>query len=123
MNNSVEILVNAHYIAEQSRPENDQFVYAYTIRIENKGDNVVQLLSRKWIITDAQNKVQEVQGEGVIGQQPTLAPGKSFTYTSGAVIATDSGTMTGTYTMQNDQGEHFDVEIPTFALVRRESLH
>lgn len=123
MNHSVEVKVSASYVADQSRPENDQHVFAYTIRITNQGTKTVQLMSRKWLITDGLDQVQEVQGIGVVGKQPVIPPGESYTYTSGAVIATETGTMTGSYTMQDEDGNHFDAEIPTFALVRPQALH
>lgn len=123
MSNNVTIHVHTQFIEEQSSPEEAQFVYAYTIRIENQGGDNVKLLSRKWIITDANEKVQEVEGEGVVGQQPVIPPGESFTYTSGAVIGTESGTMSGHYTMQYDDGRSFDADIPIFGLVRPEALH
>lgn len=123
MNHSVEVLVNARYIEEQSRPENNQYVFAYSIQITNKGDTNVQLISRHWLITDAMDRVQEVKGIGVVGEQPVIPPDEFYTYTSGAVIETESGTMTGTYSMQDEEGNTFDAQIPTFALVRPQSLH
>ena len=123
MNNAIEIDVKAHYIEDQSRPDEDKYVYAYTIRISNKGSETVQLLSRKWRILDGNNNEQIVQGLGVVGEQPRILPGESYNYTSGLVLATTSGTMNGTYMMQDDSGKEFDVQIPTFALVQPQALH
>ncbi|VUD40377.1 Protein ApaG [Thalassocella blandensis] len=123
MSNAIEIQVKTHYIEDQSKPEEGQYVYAYTIRIENQCPSNVQLLSRKWTITDAKDQIQEVEGIGVVGEQPVIAPGESYTYTSGAVIATASGTMSGSYSFKSDNGEQFEAPIPTFALVRPELLH
>ena len=121
--NSVEVQVKAQYLSEQSKPQNNQYVYAYTINIINHGENSAQLLSRHWRITDEQERVQEVLGEGVIGKQPTILPGESYTYSSGVVLETQSGTMTGAYTMLSESGEQFKAEIPTFALVQPKALH
>ena len=113
---SIDIDVKTHFIPEQSRPEEDLFVFAYTVTIENTGHSPAQLLRRHWVITDFNQKVLEVQGEGVIGEQPRLLPGESFTYTSGTTLETDVGTMKGTYTMQTDTGELFDAPIQEFIL-------
>lgn len=111
------------YIADQSDPGNDRYVFAYTISITNQGSVAAQLVSRHWIITDAANKVQEVRGKGVVGEQPHLKPGESFEYTSGSAIATPVGTMRGTYQMVADDGTEFDAAIPEFTLSMPRVLH
>ncbi|TVZ40092.1 ApaG protein [Alteromonadaceae bacterium 2753L.S.0a.02] len=121
--NSVQVKVTANYLVEQSQPANRKFVYSYTIEIRNQGNEQVQLLSRYWHITDGNNQVQEVQGVGVVGEQPKIKPGESYTYTSGAVLETPSGLMKGHYTMLSDNGTRFDAEIPPFALVQPQALH
>jgi len=113
---SIRISVEPAFLDEQSSPDEDYYVWAYTIRIANEGSDVVQLLTRHWRITDATGQTQEVHGDGVVGEQPVLAPGEEFEYTSGAPLATPSGFMVGTYGMRNAQGEEFDVEIPAFSL-------
>jgi ApaG protein len=113
----------AHYLAEQSDEEAGRYVFAYTITIRNTGAIAAQLISRHWIITDAQQQVQEVRGLGVIGEQPTLAPGESFQYTSGAAIATPVGTMRGSYQMIAADGTRFDAPIPEFTLSVPRTLH
>lgn len=111
------------YIADQSDPANDRYVFAYTITITNAGSAAAQLVSRHWVITDAADKVQEVRGKGVVGEQPHLRPGESFEYTSGSAIATPVGTMRGTYQMLADDGTKFDVTIPEFTLSMPRVLH
>lgn len=113
----IKISVNPAYLQEQSVPGNDQYVWSYTIRIENLGGEEVQLRSRYWHITDARGKQQEVRGDGVVGEQPVLEPGGQFTYTSGVSLSTPSGIMVGSYTLENRvTGGHFDVDIPAFSL-------
>jgi len=113
----VRVSVRSSYLADQSRPEADRYVWAYRVRIENRGAEAVQLLRRTWLITDARGRVQRVHGDGVIGQQPVLQPGEAFEYTSGTPLETASGFMTGTYHMvQVGSGEAFDVAIPAFSL-------
>lgn len=119
----IEVVAIAEYIEAQSRPDEDHHVFAYHITIRNTGTLPARLLSRHWIITDASAKVQEVQGEGVIGEQPLLAPGASFSYTSGCVLATAVGTMQGSYRMQAADGHHFDAGIPLFVLAMPRVLH
>jgi ApaG protein len=119
----VSVTTRTVYIADQSDPANDRYVFAYTIKITNTGSNAAQLVSRHWIITDAANKVQEVRGKGVVGEQPHLRPGESFEYTSGSAIATPVGTMRGSYQMVADDGEKFDVAIPEFTLSMPRVLH
>jgi len=113
----------ARFLADQSDPAKDQYVFTYTIKITNTGDVAAQLLSRHWIITDADHKVQEVKGLGVVGQQPVLKPGESFEYTSGASIPTNVGTMQGTYQMMAADGKAFDAPIPLFTLSVPRTLH
>lgn len=120
-----EIKVSAQpkYLTEQSEPARNRYVFAYTITIENAGTTAAQLISRHWIITDAMGHVQEVRGEGVVGEQPLLAPGERFQYTSGAVLETPVGTMQGSYQMLADDGERFDAQIPLFRLAVPNVLH
>ena len=113
----------ARFLADQSDPAKDQYVFTYTIKITNTGDVAAQLLSRHWIITDAEHRVQEVKGQGVVGKQPLLRPGESFEYTSGASIPTPVGTMRGSYQMVAEDGVTFDVPIPAFTLSVPRTLH
>jgi len=119
----ITVVPRAAYLADQSDPARDHYVFAYTIKITNTGTVGAKLVSRHWIITDADHKVQEVKGLGVIGQQPALGPGESFEYTSGATLATAVGTMRGTYRMMADDGHAFDAPIPTFTLTVPRTLH
>ncbi len=112
----IRVSVESAYIDEQSSPGDDRYVWAYRVRIENEGSGTVQLLSRHWKITDGNGRLQEVRGAGVVGEQPVLAPGQSFEYTSGTPLATPSGIMLGTYGMRAENGERFDIEIPAFSL-------
>ena len=111
------------FLAEQSDPDKNHFVFAYTITVTNTGDIAAQLVSRHWIITDAEHRVQEVKGQGVVGKQPVLRPGESFEYTSGASIPTAVGTMRGSYHMVAEDGLAFDVPIPAFTLSIPRTLH
>ena len=114
---AIRVSVRSFYLADQSRPDDSHYVWAYRVRIENTGAETVQLISRSWIITDGLGRIQRVHGQGVIGQQPMLDPGESFEYTSGTPLETPSGFMTGTYHMSvPTTGERFDVAIPTFSL-------
>jgi ApaG protein len=113
----------ARFLADQSDPAKNQYVFTYTITITNTGDVAAQLIGRHWIITDADHKVQEVKGLGVVGQQPLLQPGESFEYTSGASIPTNVGTMHGTYQMLAADGKVFDAPIPLFTLSVPRTLH
>jgi len=119
----IDIQVKTAYVPAQSDPEANRYVFAYTITITNRGGLPAQLLTRHWIITDANNKVQEVRGEGVVGEQPLLAPGGSFQYTSGTVIETPVGTMVGSYQMIAEDGSKFDAKIPMFTLSMPRTLH
>ncbi len=112
----IRIRVEPEYLDQQSRPEESRFVWAYHVRIENGGDQTVQLISRYWRITDGNGTTQEVRGAGVVGEQPTLTPGASFEYTSGTPLGTPSGFMVGRYQMVTADGERFEVEIPAFSL-------
>ena len=119
----IGINIDTHYIEEQSLPEQEQFVFAYTIKIKNTGTKAAKLLTRHWIITDANGKVEEVHGEGVVGKQPYLNPGEEFVYTSGAILETPVGTMQGNYEMLSNEGIRFDAEIPVFRLSVPNLLH
>ena len=119
----VSVSVTSLFIAEQSDVAKDRYAFSYTVTIRNMGSVTAQLLSRHWIITDAANQVQEVRGQGVIGQQPTLKPGERFEYTSGTLIATPVGTMHGSYRMRAEDGTEFDAEIPPFSLSMPRTLH
>ena len=123
MNNPIQITVQPTYIAAQSRRELQRFVYAYAITIANRGDVGVQLISRHWRIKDALDNLQEVKGLGVVGEQPMLAPGGNYTYTSGVILETETGIMEGSYQMRADDGTLFDAIIPTFALVPPHAIH
>ena len=113
---SIRVTVAPHYLDDQSSPDDSYFVWAYTVQIENEGEEVVQLKHRHWRITDAHGRTQEVRGDGVVGEQPVLEPGDCFEYTSGTPLSTSSGLMVGSYRMENATGEVFDVEIPAFSL-------
>jgi ApaG protein len=112
----IRITVRPFYLEDQSSPEEMHFVWAYHVRIENQGADTVQLRNRYWRITDSLGRVQEVRGAGVVGEQPVLKPGEAFEYTSGTPLTTPSGIMVGTYQMESDKGELFDVKIPAFSL-------
>ncbi len=120
---ALEISIATQFLDEQSDPAADRYAFAYTIRIRNLGRLPAQLINRHWIITDGNGKVEEVHGEGVVGEQPRLEPGEQFTYTSGAVLPTSVGTMEGSYDMQGDDGTRFDAPIPPFTLSVPRTLH
>lgn len=122
-NYTINITVKTAYLDEHSEPDNKRYAFAYTISIENCSEVATQLISRHWLITDANDTTQEVQGEGVVGEQPTILPGEKYTYSSGAILETTAGTMEGSYTMQTIEGQTFDVPIPAFSLTRPQSLH
>ena len=115
-NHKIRVDVETNYVEEQSDPKERRFVFAYTITLRNEGQMPAKLLTRHWIITDADGKVQEVRGDGVVGEQPHLKPGQGFRYSSGTMIATPVGAMQGTYQMVSDDGERFDAPIPPFRL-------
>jgi ApaG protein len=119
----ITVAVKTAYLPEQSDPARSTYVFAYTITITNTGEVAAQLISRHWIITDADSQVQEVKGLGVVGQQPLLQPGESFEYTSGTSLATAVGTMRGTYQMVAGDGKAFDAAIPQFTLSMPRVLH
>jgi ApaG protein len=121
--NQVDIEVETHYIEEQSLPEEDRYVFAYTITIRNNGEQPAKLLNRHWVITDGDGNTQEVRGEGVVGEQPHIDPGDSFRYTSGTVLETPVGTMEGSYHMLADDGTEFEAMIPVFTLSLPHTLH
>jgi ApaG protein len=112
-----------HYLADQSEPDEDHYVFAYTVTIRNTGEVAGQLLSRHWIITDADGQVQEVRGEGVVGKQPVLQPGQSFEYTSGCPLSTPVGSMKGSYQCVAADGTQFEASIPEFVLSMPRTLH
>jgi ApaG protein len=123
MKYSVLVDPTSFYLADQSDPEQSHYVFAYHINIMNTGDETVQLISRHWIITDANGLVEEVKGEGVVGKQPILAPGESFQYTSGTNFKTPVGTMHGSYRFSAADGTGFDVPIPRFSCSAKRVLH
>ncbi|WP_437610431.1 Co2+/Mg2+ efflux protein ApaG [Erwinia sp. V71] len=117
------VQVQSVYIESQSAPDEERYVFAYTITIRNLGRNSVQLLGRYWLITNGNGRATEVQGEGVVGEQPVIASGDEFQYTSGAILETPMGTMQGHYQMIDDQGETFTVDIPVFRLAVQAHIH
>jgi ApaG protein len=120
---NIGIDVATHYVDDQSEPELDRYVFAYTITIANNGELPARLISRHWVITDANGKVQEVTGDGVVGEQPHLNPGEIFRYSSGAVLETPVGAMQGLYRMEADNGVNFDAPIAPFTLAVPGVLH
>ncbi|MHA1537570.1 MAG: Co2+/Mg2+ efflux protein ApaG [Alphaproteobacteria bacterium] len=112
----ITINVQPMFLEDESSPEEHRFIWAYTIRIENAGAETVQLLNRAWRITDANGHIEEVSGLGVVGEQPVLSPGEIYEYTSGCPLATPSGIMVGSYEMETQGGERFDVAVPAFSL-------
>ncbi len=119
----IKVTAQSFFLPDQSDEENDQYVFAYTVRIENTGQMPAQVISRHWIITDADRQVQEVRGMGVVGEQPVLKPGQHFEYTSGSSINTIVGTMRGTYQMVAEDGTRFDAIVPEFTLSVPRVLH
>ena len=122
-NKDIKVSVETQYLEEQSDSMEDRHVFVYTVTIENKGDISAQLISRHWIITDSNQKVQEVKGEGVVGEQPYLHPGTRFSYTSGTVLETPLGTMRGSYQMLAEDGSEFEAEIKEFLLSAPRIIH
>ena len=120
---NIRVEVLSRYSAENSKPIEDEWVFEYTVRITNEGQDTVQLLSRHWIITDGLDRVREVKGPGVVGKQPVLAPGESFKYSSWCPLKTPTGSMNGTYQMIRADGTQFDIEIAPFALKARYTVH
>ena len=119
----IQVAVATRFIDDQSAPDDNRYVFAYTITIRNAGDVPARLLTRHWIITDGNGKEQEVRGDGVIGEQPWMRPGENFQYTSGAILETSVGTMQGSYQMLADDGTHFDAPISAFTLSIPRTLH
>jgi len=122
-NYQFSVSVRPQFVPEHSRPDEDKFLFAYTVTIRNTGDVAAQLISRHWIITDANNKIEEVQGLGVVGEQPMLKPGEAFEYTSGCPIATPVGSMRGSYQCVAEDGTRFEAPIPEFLLSMPRTLH
>ena len=120
---TIEVQVQSRFVPDQSRPHDNRFVFAYTVRLRNAGAVSARLLTRHWMITDANGKVEEVRGDGVIGEQPWMRPGDDYEYTSGAVLETAVGTMGGSYQMLADDGTSFEAPIPTFTLSIPRTLH
>jgi ApaG protein len=121
--NNIRIYVKTQFIERYSEATAHRFVYAYTITISNQGQRASQLISRYWRIKDARDKIQEVEGLGVVGEQPRILAGNDFTYTSNAILETETGTMEGYYFMQYDDGETFKAPIPTFVLAPAHAIH
>ena len=119
----IQVETVAEYIEGQSSPEDERYVFTYTVTLTNTGKTAAQLISRHWVITDGTGKIQEVRGLGVVGEQPRLAPGEKFSYSSGSVMETPVGTMHGTYQMTAEDGHRFDAEIPPFVLAVPRVLH
>ena len=115
-NFNIRIKVTTNYLKEQSAPNENRFVFSYTINIKNLGNNSAKLISRQWIITDSNGNIQEVNGDGVVGQQPNINPGEEFTYTSGTIIKTPVGTMEGRYFMEDINNKRFEALIAPFTL-------
>ena len=120
---NVRVRVQARYVAQRSRPEDGLWFFAYRVELENLGEETVQLVSRHWIITDGEARVEEVRGPGVVGEQPVLGPGETFQYTSACPLPTSFGTMHGSYQMVTSDGEHFDATIAPFSLCLPHALH
>ncbi|MEJ2694515.1 MAG: Co2+/Mg2+ efflux protein ApaG [Candidatus Thiodiazotropha sp.] len=121
--NYIDVQVETNYMETQSQPDEKRYVFSYTVTIRNEGTISARLMNRHWIITDANGRVHEVRGEGVVGEQPHLKPGETFRYTSGTVLDTPVGSMQGSYDMVDSLGNHFDARIPAFSLARPGSLH
>lgn len=121
--NQIDISVETAYLESQSTPAHNQYVFSYTITIQNMGSTPARLLNRHWVITDANGKIEEVRGKGVVGEQPHLRPGEGFCYTSGAVLETTTGCMEGSFEMVNDNDDLFTAEIPAFSLSLPNALH
>jgi ApaG protein len=121
--NEIQVTVASRFLDDQSLPRENRFVFSYTVDIRNQGQQPAKLIARHWVITDANGKVQEVRGEGVVGEQPWMRPGDAFQYTSGAVLETAVGTMRGSYEMVADDGTRFDAPIAEFTLSVPRTLH
>jgi ApaG protein len=123
LTHKIRVDVSTSYVDDQSKPDESRYVFSYTITIHNEGTVPAKLLTRHWVITDANGKVQEVRGDGVVGEQPHLQPGQGFRYSSGAVIETPVGAMQGSYQMMADDGARFDAQIAPFRLAKPGLLH
>lgn len=121
--NTISIDAESHYLSEHSDPDRARYAFSYTITISNHGKHAARLLTRHWIITDGEGKIQEVHGKGVVGEQPLIQPGRFFRYTSGTLLATPVGTMQGNYKMIDDLGQTFDATISAFRLAMPELVH
>lgn len=119
----IEISVRTEYLPRQSEPHNHQYAFAYHISIANRGKENAQLISRHWIITDSNESRREVQGQGVVGEQPVISPGDVYQYSSGVILETEIGTMSGSYQMRSESGDAFDAPIPTFLLAIPNAIH
>jgi len=121
---NVLVDVETHYLKRESRADKNRYVFSYTVTITNHSEQVIQLMSRHWIITNGETlKTQEVRGDGVVGQQPQIPPGEHFTYSSGTLMESPVGTMHGSYHLQTDEGEYFHIEIPAFTLAATNKVH
>jgi ApaG protein len=120
---TIDVEVETRFVPDQSEPGDNRYVFAYTVTLRNMSTVGAQLLTRHWVITDGNGKVEEVRGDGVVGEQPWMRPGDSYEYTSGAVLETSVGTMEGSYLMIADDGTHFDAPIPAFVLSIPRTLH
>lgn len=120
---TIDVEVETRFVPDQSKPADNRYVFAYTITLRNAGGAAAQLMTRHWVITDANGKIEEVRGDGVVGEQPWMRPGDTYRYTSGAVLATSVGTMQGSYRMVADDGTSFDAMIPAFVLSIPRTLH
>jgi ApaG protein len=120
---TIDVQVETRFVPDQSKPHDNRYVFAYTVTLHNAGDMPARLLTRHWVITDANGKVEEVRGEGVVGDQPWMRPGDRYQYSSGAVLDTAVGTMRGSYQMLADDGTRFDAPIPPFTLSIPRTLH
>ncbi|MGE3320093.1 MAG: Co2+/Mg2+ efflux protein ApaG [Candidatus Berkiella sp.] len=119
----IGVTVSSEFLRDHSDPHQSRFAFGYTVTISNHGEKSARLLTRHWVITDANGKAQEIHGEGVVGEQPLIQPGRSFRYTSGAILTTPVGIMHGTYTMVDPNGSYFDAIIPPFRLAMPELVH
>ncbi len=123
LSQSISVSADVHYLPQESKPEENHFLFSYKVRIQNNSQTPIQLMSRNWVITDGFGQVEEVSGAGVIGLQPRITPGQIFEYDSFCPLQTTSGTMKGRYQMTSDSGERFEVEIPEFYLIAPQALH
>ena len=120
---TIDVQVETRFVPDQSKPDDNRYVFAYTVTLRNAGELPARLLARHWVITDANGKTEEVRGEGVVGEQPWMRPGDDYQYTSGAVLETAVGTMRGTYQMLADDGTRFEAPVPAFTLSIPRTLH